>query len=218
MRVFLQSYMHVSLHRLLLAFPLSVAAAHGRLVIRRRGYERPLLPGQEVTIEPFDAIDLHLDGSSVQPSACILEIRDMVPAALHASLHHRICKRVFLQPQYAWSAAFIAERLNLSTAQVRRTLFAQGTALTDLCRTQRLMRVLFEAMAGDVAVSALGRFAGWPATSDLDCAFYDRFGLSMDTARRLAIRRTSDRRLSVGHRTYGRVANEQSSINTGHRG
>lgn len=197
MRVHLQSHMHIGLHRLLPAFPLSVAATQGRSVIRRRGYERLLLPGQEVAIEPFDAIDLHLDGSGMRPSACLLEIQDMVPAAPHACLHHRIGKRVFLQPQYAWSAAFIAERLNLSTAQVRRTLFAQGTALTDLCRTQRLMRVLFGAMAGDIAVSALGRLAGWPATSDLDAAFYDRFGLSIDAARRLASRRARDLRLSV---------------------
>lgn len=197
MRVHLQSHMHVSLQRLLLAFPLTVAVTHGRLVIRRRGYERLLSPGQEAAIAPFEAIDLHLDGSSVQPAACSLEIQGMVPAAVQASLHHRICKRVFLQPQYAWSAAFIAERLDMSTAQVRRTLFSQGTALTDLCRTQRLMRVLFEAMAGDVAMSNLGRFAGWPANSDLDSAFYDRFGLTMDAARRLALHRSPEQRRSV---------------------
>ena len=44
MHVHLQSHMHVSLQQLLLAFPLSVSAAHGRLVLRRRGYERLLLP------------------------------------------------------------------------------------------------------------------------------------------------------------------------------
>lgn len=197
MRVHLHSHLHVSLHRLLLAFPLSIAATRGRLVIRRRGYERSLVPGQAVTIDPFEAIDLHLDGSSVQPSACTLEIQGMVPAAPQSSLHHRICKRVFLQPQHAWSAAFIAERLDMSTAQLRRMLFSQGTAVTDLCRTQRLMRVLFEAMSGDVAISNLGRFAGWPANSDLASAFYDRFGLTMDAARRLAIHRSPERRRSV---------------------
>ncbi|TDF65663.1 AraC family transcriptional regulator [Cupriavidus sp. L7L] len=197
MRVHLQSPMHISLQRLLLAFPLSVAVTQGRVVVRRRGFDRLLVAGQEMAVAPFEAIDLHLDGSGAQPAACHLELHGVVPAAAQAALHHRVSKRVFLQPQYAWSAAFIAERLDISAAQVRRTLFAQGTALTDLCRTQRLMRVLFEAMSGHVATADLARFAGWPANSDLDCAFYDRFGLSMDAARRLAPHRAPERHRSV---------------------
>ncbi|MBP0635553.1 AraC family transcriptional regulator [Cupriavidus sp. AcVe19-6a] len=197
MRVHLQSPMHISLQRLLLAFPLSVATTQGRVVVRRRGYERVLLPGQEIAVAAFEAVDMHLDGSGAQPAACHLELHGVMPAAAQAALHHRICKRVFLQPQYAWSAAFIAERLDMSTAQVRRTLFAQATALTDLCRTQRLMRVLFEIMSGHVATADLARFAGWPANSDLHCAFYDRFGLSMDAARRLALHRAPERQRSV---------------------
>jgi AraC-like DNA-binding protein len=197
MHVHLQSHLHVSLHRLLLAFPLSVSATAGRLVIRRRGYERLLLRGQQVTIEPFEAFALHLDGSSAQPAACTLEIQRMMPAAVQECLHHRICKRVFLQPRYLWSAAFIAQRLDISTAQLRRMLFSQGTALTELCRTQRLMRVLFALMAGDAGIGDARRFAGWPATSDLDCAFYDRFGLPMEAARRLAVPRAAERHRSV---------------------
>lgn len=197
MHVRLQSHMHVSLQRLLLAFPLTVAATDGRLVIRRRGYERLLLPGQQVTIEPFEVFALHLDGSSAQAAACTLEIRRMVPAAREECLHHRICKRVFLQPQYAWNAAFIAERLGMSATQLRRMLFSQGTALTDLCRTQRLMRVLFDIMAGDVGIGESRRLVGWPANSDLDRAFYDRFGLTMEAARRLAGPRAAQRQRSV---------------------
>ena len=56
MRVHLQSHSHVSLQRLFLAFPLTIAPTQGRSVIRRRGYERLLVPGQEVTIEPFEAM------------------------------------------------------------------------------------------------------------------------------------------------------------------
>ncbi|WP_316153744.1 AraC family transcriptional regulator [Cupriavidus sp. BIC8F] len=197
MHVHLQSHMHVSLQQLLLAFPLSVSAAHGRLVLRRRGYERLLLPGQQLTIEPFETFALHLDGSSTQPAACTLEIQRMIPAAQQECLHHRICKRVFLQPHYAWNAAFIAERLGMSTAQLRRMLFSQGTALTELCRTQRLMRLLFEVMAGDAGIGEARRRIGWPASSDLDCAFYDRFGLSMEAASRLAVARAAQRQRSV---------------------
>lgn len=79
MHVHLQSHSHVSLLQLLLAFPLSVSVAHGRLVLRRRGYER----------------------------------------------------------------------------------------------------------------------VGWPANGDLDSAFHDRFGLSMEAARRLAVMRAAQRQRSV---------------------
>jgi len=186
MRVHLQSNQHVSLQRLFLAFPLSVVPTQGRTVISRRGYERLLPAGQQVTVAPFEAIGLHLDGSSLQPSSCTFEIGCSLPTASGESLHHRISKRVFQQPQYAWSAAFIAARLDMSTAQLRRMLFSQGTALTDLCRTQRLMRVLAEVMAGDVAMADLKQLVGWPLNSDIESAFYDRFGLSMQSARRLA--------------------------------
>nr|WP_240990296.1 AraC family transcriptional regulator [Cupriavidus taiwanensis] len=178
--------MHASLQQLLLAFPLSVGVGRGRVVVRRRGYERVLLAGQQALIEPFEAFALRLDGSSAQPAACTLEMRGLTPAQASECLHHRIAKRVFLQPQYAWNAAFIAERLGMSAAQLRRALFAQGTALTDLCRTQRLMRLLFDVMAGDAALGEARRRVGWPANSDVDSAFYDRFGVSLEAARRLA--------------------------------
>ncbi|WP_427308633.1 AraC family transcriptional regulator [Cupriavidus sp. H39] len=189
--------MHVSLQRLLPAFPLSVAGIQGRQIVKRRGYERLLTPGQEITIEPFDSIDLSLDGTPAQPSACVLLIHAAGTVALSTSLHQRICERVFLQPQNAWSAAFIAGRWKMSTAQLRRMLFSQGTALTDLCRTQRLMRALFWAMASDIALCDLARLAGWPPNGDLRSAFYDRFGLTIEAARRLANHQSPERRQSA---------------------
>ncbi|SPA51665.1 AraC family transcriptional regulator [Cupriavidus taiwanensis] len=189
--------MHASLQQLLLAFPLSVEAGRGRVVVRRRGYERVLLAGQQAIIEPFEAFALRLDGSSAQPAACTLEMRGLSPAQPSECLHHRLAKRVFLQPQYAWNAAFIAERLGMSAAQLRRALFAQGTALTDLCRTQRLMRLLFDVMADDAAPGEARRRVGWPANSDVDSAFYDRFGVSLEAARRLSRGRELPRQRSV---------------------
>lgn len=189
--------MHASLQQLLLAFPLSVGAERGRVVVKRRGYERVLLAGQQAVLDPFEAFALRLDGSSAQPAACTLEMRGLTPAQPSECLHHRIAKRVFLQPQYAWDAAFIAERLGMSAAQLRRALFAQGTALTDLCRTQRLMRLLFDVMAGDAALADARRRIGWPGNGDLDGAFYDRFGVSLEAARRLAGGNAMPRQRSV---------------------
>lgn len=85
----------------------------------------------------------------------------------------------------------------MPASQLRRLLFSQGTALTELCRTQRLMRLLFEAMAGDVAMNDLQRFVGWPPNSDAESAFYDRFGVSMRTVRRLASHQGTELRRSI---------------------
>ena len=41
--------------------------------------------------------------------------------------------------------------LDIPPPQLRRMLFSEGTALTELCRTQRLMRALFETLAGHAA-------------------------------------------------------------------
>lgn len=187
MRVHLQAPLHTSLQHLLPAFPLTVALVQGRAVVRRRGFERVLAPGQAVTMAPFELVDLHLDGSHAQPACCMVEIRDEATSASGESLHRRLTQRVFLEPHRPWSAALIAERLDMTTAQVRRLLFSQGTALTDVCRTQRLMRVLFDAMAGDLDAAEIRRRTGWPAGGDLEAAFHDRFGLTLQAARRLAM-------------------------------
>jgi len=186
MRVELHSCQHISLRHLLPAFALTVEPTHGRSTIRRRGFERLLVPGQRATIEPFEAVELCLDGSTARPASCILEIRPSLPPAIDGSLHRQISQRVFLQPEYAWNAGFISDLLDIPAHQLRRMLFSEGTALTELCRTQRLMRALLEAMAGQAGTAELKRLVGWPPQGDIEMAFYDRFGISMQTARALS--------------------------------
>jgi AraC-like DNA-binding protein len=186
MRVHLQSYSHVSLSRLLPAFPLTIVATRGRSLMRRRGFDRILVPGQRIIVAPFEAIELHLDGAAMQPSSCTMEIQEHPVGSRALPFHHRLSQRVFLHPERAWSADFLADLLNTSPPRIRSMLFSEGAALTDLCRTQRLMRTLFEVLEGKVSARELSGRVGWPPRSDLEPAFYDWFGISLRAARLLA--------------------------------
>ncbi|KAF7962092.1 hypothetical protein AWV80_25875 [Cupriavidus sp. UYMU48A] len=192
MRVQLQAASPVHMSRLLPAFPLVITATQGRTLVWRRGFERVVVPGHPLVIAPFEAIDLCLDGGATQPACCSLELQLQLPGSTAGtSLHHRISRRVFVQPQHAWSAAFIADLLRGSPAQVRRTLFSEGAALTELCRTQRLMRVLFEVLADGAGSAELRRRTGWSPRNDLEAAFYDWFGLSLHAIGRLGTGRAA---------------------------
>ncbi|AOY95058.1 hypothetical protein BKK79_24880 [Cupriavidus sp. USMAA2-4] len=185
MHAHLHACQHLSLRHLLPAFPLSVAALQGRVILRRRGFERALAPGQQVLLDAFEPVELGLDGSSEQPSSCALALHVARPPAVDGALHRQLSRRIFLQPQHAWNASDIARLLDIPPPQLRRMLFSEGTALTELCRTQRLMRALFETLAGHAAAQ-VKRAAGWPPQGDLASAFYDRFGIAMHAARSLA--------------------------------
>ncbi|BDB27417.1 AraC family transcriptional regulator [Cupriavidus sp. P-10] len=189
MRIELQAFSHMHVSRLLPAFPLVIAAAQGKTLVRRRGFERVVVPGQPLVVAPFETVDLYLDGGAMQPACCSLQMRLRPGGAPGASLHHRLSRRVFMQPQHTWSAAFIAGLLRASPTQVRRTLFSEGAALTELCRTQRLMRALFEVLHDNPGAEELKRRIGWSPRSDLEAAFYDWFGLSLHALARSGARR-----------------------------
>ena len=187
MHVHLQSHVPVWLHRLLPAFPWLVTQTSGRAIIRRRGFERLLVPGQQLILKPFEPVEVLLDGDYVQPSVCTFEVQgDGLVDLREASLYQRISQRIFLQPQHTWDATHVSELMDMPALKVRAKLFSQGYALTDICRTQRLMRALFEANQGGSAVAALKRRIGWPMHGDLETAFHDRLGVSLVTARRLS--------------------------------
>jgi hypothetical protein len=129
-------------------------------MVRRRGYERVLAPGQHLTVGAFETMDLVLDGTPTRPAACALAFRSGACGAGEDALHQYIAQRVFLQPQYPWDATFLSGLLDMPVLNVRRKLFSQGCALTDLCRNQRLMRALFEVMQGNVPSDVLKRRVG----------------------------------------------------------
>lgn len=191
MRVQLQAASPVHLFRLQPAFPLVITATRGRTLVRRRGFERVVVPGNPLVIASFEAIDMCLDGGPIQPACCSLELQLQPGSTAGMSLHHRLSRRVFVEPQHAWSAAFIADLLRGSPAQVRRTLFSEGAALTELCRTQRLMRALFEVLADGAGSAELRRRIGWSPHNDLEAAFYDWFGLSLHAIGRLGTGRAA---------------------------
>ncbi len=185
MRVQLQAASPVHLSRLLPAFPLTITATRRRILVRQRGFERVVTPGHPLVIAPFETFDMCVDGGPTQPAACNLELQLQSASTAGMALHHRLSRRVFVQPQQAWSAASIADLLRASPAQVRRTLFSEGAALTELCRTQRLMRVLFEVLADGAGPAQLRQRTGWSPRNDLEAAFYDWFGQSLHAVGRL---------------------------------
>jgi len=195
MQISIKSLSHVKLRRLLPAFSLVIDAVDGRASVRRRGFERVLAAGERLTLEPFETVDLMLDGTPMKPAACTLAFRSSACGAGEDALHQYIAQRVFLQPQHPWDATFLSSLLDMPAMKVQRTLFSQGCALTDLCRTQRLMRALVELMQGNVPSDALKRQVGWPDHGDLEAAFYDRFGVPLPSVRRL-----SNRAFSTEHR------------------
>jgi hypothetical protein len=191
MRLQLQSDSHISLFRLFPVFPLTLVVTNGRSLIRRRGFERSLLSGQRIVLEPFEFFELHLDGSAFQPSLCTLEIQgDRTPSA-DSPFWHQLSHKVFLNPERMWNAELAALALRTTPSGVRRTLFAEGAALTHICRTQRLMRGLFDLLQGATAVQALAHRLGWTRDRDLDSSFYDWFGLSLWSVPHLAADRWS---------------------------
>lgn len=179
MRFCVLSSSPVRLARLMPVFPMTVTAQRGTTVIRRDGFERVLVPGLPCIIEPFQAFDLHIAGSAWQPAGCRVEMASACGATDPIALHRDLSQRIFLQPQLPWNAAFVADLLGESPDRIRRTLFAGGAAFGELCRTQRLMRLLFEPMHARTAMPALKRSVGWPASHDLEAAFHDRFGASL---------------------------------------
>ncbi|WP_198139601.1 AraC family transcriptional regulator [Ralstonia sp. A12] len=187
MHVHLQCDFQVRLHRLLPAFPWVIVPTSGRSVIRRRGFDRVLAPGQQLVVAPFEPIELLLDGKYKQPAACAVEVQSDMPRDLgESALYRAISQRVFLQPQQAWDASYLSRLLDMPALEIRRKLFTQGYALTDIRRTQRLMRALFEVVQRGNRASDLKRCIGWPVHGDLESAFHDRFGLSLLTAERLS--------------------------------
>ncbi len=186
MHLHLLAPLHISLRRLVPAFTLSVRATQGRTIVCLRGYERLLAPGQSATVPAFEGVALHLLGNSTQAASCLVELYTEPISALGKSLHHHLSRCVFLEPHHTWNATFVAERFGISPARTRRILFSQGTALTDLCRTQRLMRTLFDILTDEMPLGELKRRGGWPTGYDLEAAFHDRFGLTTQAALRLA--------------------------------
>ncbi|PLP96599.1 AraC family transcriptional regulator [Cupriavidus pauculus] len=186
MRLSIESASHLRLARLVPAFPMTVTATRGTAVMRRNGFARTLVPGLPCIVEPFHGVDLLVTGCAGQPAGCRIEIAPASDTGDHRLLHRALSRRIFLQPDLPWSADFAAELLGESPRQIRRTLFAEGAAFGDLCRTQRLMRLLFESTHGHRGHASLGslkRRMGWPASHDLESSFYDRFGITLDVLR-----------------------------------
>lgn len=198
MHVQIHSRSRISLHRLVPACPMTICASSGTPVLTRRGYTRTLREGQTVAIPAFEPVDIHLTGGLFSPSACRIAIDDaaMQSLDLHPGsacahtqralvLRDLVSGSVFSHPDRDWNANVLADVLRTTPGQVRNVLFRQGAALTDICRTQRLMRALFETCQANLTVADLKARVGWAGNGDLEGSFYNWFGVTLDTVARL---------------------------------
>lgn len=196
MQVQIRCRSRVSLHRLIPAFPLRITASRGQQILAARGFSRTLREGQTVSIPAFASIDLHLAGSLFSPGACDLVLDDAA-VDLHTVmkvgatapkveyLRELISGTVFHHPQQEWNAQVMASALQTTPDRIRTALFRQGAAFTQICRTQRLMRALFESIQSNLSVADLKARIGWADSRDLEASFYDWFGVSLQTVSRL---------------------------------
>lgn len=176
-----------------------ITATEGDQTLTRRGFPRPLREGQSVRIPAFESVDLHLTGGIFYPSECHLVLVD-APIQLqnespryatgnaNAKVEHLrelISGSVFQNPQEAWNANTMASTLQTTPSRIRTALFTQGAAFTQLCRTQRLMRALFDSFLFDLSVTDLKTRVGWGDGRDLEASFYDWFGVSLQTVARM---------------------------------
>lgn len=200
MQVQIRCRTRVSLHRLIPAFPMRITSRRGQHTLTRRNFSHTLHEGHTVSVPAFESIDLHLTGGIFCPSACYLELddaaidvldpRSIVKVVGRAApnvryLRELISGTVFHNPQEAWNARVMADALDTTPDRIRTDLFKQGAALTQICRTQRLMRALFESIQFNLTVADLKARVGWTDSRDLEASFYDWFGVSLQTVSRL---------------------------------
>jgi hypothetical protein len=167
--------------------------------LTRQGFQRTLSDNRTVVVPAFNSIDLHLAGNFFAASTCSIEIDNPVSTVLSTAwlaaggaalpkarpLCEVISGTVFHEPHQAWTARTFAEALCTTPERIRRVLFMEGAAFTQLCRTQRLMRAFFEIMQSDCSLSELREVVGWGGKGDLESSFYDWFGVSLRTISRL---------------------------------
>lgn len=191
MYVQLQCRAPLLLQRLVPAFPITLTASDIGHSVRQRGYRRPLPVDQAVRMPAFEPFDLQLSGHAFNASACVIELEEAEEEAgsilepTLAALPALLSRRIFSEPHTSWNAHSAASALGMEPGRLRQLLFARGAALGQLCRTQRLMRALFESTQAEMPIGHLKRRIGWPEARDLEAPFFDWFGVSLQTVARL---------------------------------
>ncbi|MBY4708102.1 hypothetical protein K6V18_23990 [Ralstonia insidiosa] len=186
----------VQLQRFVPAFPITITAQQTGHSIRRRGYHWRLAAGRAVSIPELESFDLLLSGDLLQTAGCTIELEDDAAAAAPSAdtlaaiaqtpaLPLLLSRLVFLQPEAPWNLHSMGCAVGIKPDRLRQLLFARGAALGQICKTQRLMRALFESMQTNIPVARLKRRIGWAESGDLEATFHDWFGVSLQTVARM---------------------------------
>lgn len=193
MHVQLQCRTSTVLQRLVPAFPMIITAWEPGHSIRQRGYRRYFPTGQPVCMPAFEPFDLELSGHFSGGAGCSVELDEDALSPIEVagfsapppSLPVLLSRMIFRAPERPWNARLIAETLDMRVDRLRQQLFARGAALSQICKTQRLMRAVFESVQTDLPVARIARRIGWAEGGDLEATFHDWFGISLQTVGRL---------------------------------
>lgn len=91
-----------------------------------------------------------------------------------------VARAVFAEPGAPWSRPHAASVLKMSVQSLSAQMLREGTALMEIVREQRLMRVLVDMAGNDRAGIHAGPTYGFCSREQLQSAFFDHFGLSLD--------------------------------------
>jgi AraC-like DNA-binding protein len=100
--------------------------------------------------------------------------------ATAAGIAQRLALEVFERPEAEWNRVQAARALNVDPHELSVKLFREGCALTEIVRTQRLMRAFVEIAAGRESLLSAMDYAGLGSAARLRASFRERFGFSAD--------------------------------------
>ncbi len=92
----------------------------------------------------------------------------------------RVARAVFAEPGAPWSRPHAAGALKMSAQWLSAQMLREGSALMEIVREQRLMRVLVDMACNDRVGMQSGPTYGFCSLEQLQSAFFDRFGISLD--------------------------------------
>jgi hypothetical protein len=105
----------------------------------------------------------------------------IVPAdATAASIAQRLALEVFERPEAEWNRVQAARAVDVDPHELSGKLFREGYALTEIVRTQRLMRAFVEIGVGRMSALSSMNYAGFGSAARLRASFQERFGFSAD--------------------------------------
>lgn len=160
-----------------LQFPFHVAIeiGAGDVTLRSRTQFKRKASPDWLLVPPGEAFDvLLLKQNARSASAVTIHLSAPEPATrARASTSFLCAAEVFARPGANWGASLMAERLDLTPAQLCHRLFVEGAALTEIVRKQRCMSALVTFLTTAGSVDFIAAKTGFKGRRQIESAFHD---------------------------------------------